>query len=162
MYSKITNQPTKIYTDITHDSISFLDDNTNIVGCYDIDILSSYLTDFHYLLSSFYFSNKLKINHDKTQMLISCKNKFGNATKNFTFNAGEFFINQSDYTTILGYKISNNLTSERLINFTTSSCYFKLKCIRQIANVINFKTRLQLANSVIIGFTNYSLPFFKC
>ena len=72
-----------------------------IVGCCDVDKLSHYLIDFHSLLSLFYLVNKLKINHDKTEMLVTCKNKFRIATTNLTFKAVQFIINQSDYITIL-------------------------------------------------------------
>ena len=76
MYTKITDKQTKIYTDIEHDRISFIDDTTNIVSSKNHDSLQCYLTDFHILLSKFYESNMLKINHDKTQMTILCKNRF--------------------------------------------------------------------------------------
>ena len=107
IYTTITDRHTKIYTDIEHDTISFVDDSTNIVSSTGHTNLQSYLTDYHVLLSKFYSSNMLKINHDKTQMLISCKKRFRPLTDNLTFDAGGNVIKQQNFITILGFSIQN-------------------------------------------------------
>ena len=71
MFSAITKLPTIIYNNITHHVVSFVDDTTNIVDSRNTDTLTNYLTDFHCLLSTFYFVNKLKINHNQTEMLVT-------------------------------------------------------------------------------------------
>ena len=68
-----------------------------------------------------------------------------------TFDAGGFIIQQQDHITILGFVIQNNLNQDKQVNETLKSCYFKLHCLNQITKYLNFKNRLQLANSIIIG-----------
>ena len=65
MYIKLTNLLTKVYNNSVYNTVSFVDYTTNIVGGGDINNLSNSLTYFHCLLSSFYFLNKLKRNHEK-------------------------------------------------------------------------------------------------
>ena len=142
MFSTITKLPTIIYNNITHHAVSFVDDTTNIVDSSNNDTLTNYLTDFHCLLWIFYMVNKLKINHDKTEMLVTCKKRLREATKILTFMAGQFTISQKEYITILGYTISKDLLPQKQINFTISQCYYRLSCIRQVKDIINFKTRL--------------------
>ena len=140
MFSAITKLPTIIYNNITQHTVSFVDDTTNIVDGSNNDTLTNYLTDFHCLLSTFYLVNKLKINHDKTEMLVTCKSRLRDMTKNLTFMAGQFTISQKEYITILGYKITNNLQPLKQISFTISQCYYRLNCIRLVKDVINFMT----------------------
>ena len=64
----------------------------------------------------FYNVNKLKINDDKTQMLISCKNKLRKFTKNIFFMALNYKIEQKQAIKILGMYIQSNLQLDTQIN----------------------------------------------
>ena len=135
---------------------------TNIISCKDVTFFNCYLTDFYCLLFNFYNVNKLKINSDKTEILVTCKNHYRTLSDNITFDADGFVINQSDHITILGYKILKKLQNDKQINLAIKSCYYKLHCLTQVGKYLNFKTRLQLTNSVIIGILNYGLPLLLC
>ena len=76
----------------------------------------------------------------------------------FTFKAGEFLISQQDFLIILGFTIQNDLNLNKQVNETIKLCAFKLHCFHQISKFLNFKTRLQLINSIIIGKILYGLP----
>ena len=78
-------------------------------------------------------------------------------TDNLTFDAGGYVIKQSAHITILGCTIKK-LQNDILVN---ANCYYKLHCLRQVANILNLKSRLQLANIIIIGILNYGLSDIK-
>ena len=81
----------------------------------------------------------LKINHDKTQMTISCKNCYRPIIYSLTFDVGRFVIHQEDNVIVLGFIIQNNLNHDKQISATLSSCYFKLHCLNQITKYLNVK-----------------------
>ena len=65
-----------IYENIAHTTINFVDDSTNIISFKDHSQIKNYLTNYYKLIHSFYNINKLKINADKTQLLLNYKEKY--------------------------------------------------------------------------------------
>ena len=158
MYKNITGKNNSENNKIIHNAIIFVDDNTNIISGKNYIKINSYLNDFYFLLQKFYNSNKLKINPDKTEILVTCKQRLCTDTDKITFNADGYKVLQSDHVKILGYIIQKNLQNDKQINNMIKNCYFKLHNLYQIKHLINFKTRLQLANSIVIDIINYGLP----
>ena len=60
---------------VSHEVINFVDDSTNIIGFRDHNKIKSYLETYFTLLKEYYNINKLKLNADKTKLLIVNKNK---------------------------------------------------------------------------------------
>ena len=78
-YNKITNNKyTKTFEkcknlQFDHLTINYIDDSTNLISDTSSQNLINYLTLYYNLLKHYYDSNKLVINPDKTELLVSCK-----------------------------------------------------------------------------------------
>ena len=113
MYKDITGRNCLQNNKLLHNSIIFVDDNTNIISGKDYNKINSYLNDFYLLLQKFYNSNKLKINPDKTEMLVTCKQRLRTNADKITFNADGYTVNQNDHVRVLGYTIQK---TSKIIN----------------------------------------------
>ena len=54
--------------------------------------MKEYLEKYYFLMHQYYNINKLKINPDKTLLLLVYKNKFINNLKDFSFKADQHLI----------------------------------------------------------------------
>ena len=70
----ICNVNTNVTKNTSHVTIQFIDDSTNIISFKNDNIIKPYLEEYYKLLYDYYTANKLKINPDKTQYVIICKN----------------------------------------------------------------------------------------
>ena len=58
------------YKNITHTTINFIDDSSSVVGFPDQNQVKHYLTEYYNYIYLFYTANKLKLNCDKTKLLL--------------------------------------------------------------------------------------------
>ena len=93
IYNQLTNDSlTNDYTNIQHMTINYVDDSTNIISTDDYKLLQQYINDFYKLLETYYDINKLKINADKSKILIICKQIFRQHTDTIQLTASEYTI----------------------------------------------------------------------
>ena len=159
-FQKITNKPKPKYKGIKHDTINFVDDCTNIIACKDPKIINTYITNFYNLLENFYHINKLKINDDKSKILITCKRGLKKASKKIIFMANKFRILPSKFIIILGFRIEEDLGQSKQINNTIAKVSNRIFTLQKLKKYTNLKTRLKIANAIVIGSINYGLPLF--
>ena len=96
-YFQITGKSLRQYDNIhDHTTINFVDDSTNLISFTNNKNISDYLSDFYTLLDCYYNMNKLQINPDKTNLVISCKNKLRQYCKNVSFWADTYEIKQKE------------------------------------------------------------------
>ena len=103
LFTKLTKQLTLNIDNIDHTTVNFVDDSTNVISGKNVNDLMTYTTKFYTLLTCFYTINKLKINDEKTHLMVSCKNKLREFTKDMYFMAGDFKIQQSQCIKMLGH-----------------------------------------------------------
>merc|ERR1712082_184944 len=125
-YDFITQTQHQQHNNIDHTTVNFVDDSTNIISHKDPQQLSQYLTNFYTLLHAFYTINKLKINADKTELLVTCKKHQRQLANTVTMNAHDHTITQQTTTKILGATINNTLTHNDHINTVTSNIHYKM------------------------------------
>ena len=94
-------------------TIYYIDDSTNLISNTSSQNLINYLTLYYNLLQHYYDSNKLVINSDKTELLVSCKKKFREEADKIKFKADVYNIEQKNSTQILGFIIDNNLNHDK-------------------------------------------------
>ena len=94
---------------ISHSVINFVDDSTSIIGFRGSDLVKRYITQYYKLLHNFHLINKLQINSDKTQLMLSARNKYKDFMKNFSFFANNDMIINSNKIKILGVILEQNL-----------------------------------------------------
>ena len=95
-YEQITGQKTWTDYDMDHIIINYVDDSTNIISGYDIDRLQQYIDQYYILLTHYYNINYLKINSDKSTLLVTTRPNNRHKSNNLTLTAGDYTIQQSD------------------------------------------------------------------
>ena len=103
IYTTLTQHQQTTTTSINHTTVNFFDDSTNIISTPKINDIQEYIDKFYILLEAVYNINKLKINNEKTELMIICKNKLRKATKNIQIIASGHKVKQVAKVKILGY-----------------------------------------------------------
>ena len=160
IFSKMTNTDCHKFTNINHDTYNFVDDSTCIISFPDTRQIKSYLTNMYLLLHSYYTINKLKINSDKTKLMIGYKNKHREEIQNFHFMAKNDKIVNTNSIKILGFTLryDNNLDTQ--IGNTCANLHYRLNLIRKITKFSQFKDRLVMVKSLVIGKLLYAMPIY--
>ena len=89
-------------------SAPFVDDSTNIISTTKISEMQEYINKFYKLLEAVYSINMLKINNDKTELMIICRNCFRKDTKHIQMTASGHKVKQVSKVKILGYIMQSN------------------------------------------------------
>merc|ERR1712240_336849 len=158
IYTALTKQDRVITNDIDHTTVNFVDDSTNIISTLDTKTIEQYLDKFYKLLEAVYNINKLKINKDKTELLIICKQKYRKDTKKIRMTASGHKVKQVNKAKILGYTLSNDLKHDKHISTLTANINNRLYNIRKISQNSTIKARNILTKAIVIGKLNYCLP----
>ena len=119
--------------------------------------MQEYINKFYNLLEAVYKINKLKINNEKTELMIICKNKFRKATKHIQITASGHKVKQVTKVKILGYTMQNNLHHDKHIAQITSNISNRLYNIKKLATNTTIKSRLILTKAIVNGKLNYCL-----
>ena len=159
-YEKLTNLKNQNFKNIDHLTVGFVDDSTAIFAFSDPGQIKAFLTNYYNLIKSFYNINKLKINSDKTNLLLTYKPKFKDHFKNFYFFADNDKIKPKNVIKILGTYIKNDLKMDSEIGKLTGQLHNRISAIRTLTKFTDFKTRLKFLNANVIGKLNYALPLY--
>merc|ERR1712240_252021 len=139
-YNDITQtNMTNNYTKTRHDTINYVDDSTNIISDIDHDILQDYINDFYRLLEVYYDINKLKINADKSKILVICKP---------THSTVKFIK-------ILGIYYTKTFDNTRNVNNIISKVNYRLNTLNNILSIAPYKTKIILCTSLLISIIRY-------
>ena len=83
-YKKLTQHQQTTSTNINHTTLNFVDNSTNIISTTKTNEIQDYINKFYRLLEAVYNINKLKINNDKTELMVICKAKHRKKHKKHT------------------------------------------------------------------------------
>ena len=154
----VTQTPHCTHTGISHTTVNFVDDSTNLISSHNALHLTLYLTQFYTLLHAYYTINKLKINADKTELLITCKPHLRHLAHTVTMQAHNHTITPKDTTKILGAIINTRLTLTHHFNTLIQSINHRMHTLRHIARYTTFRTRALIANATIISTISHLSP----
>ena len=112
------------------------------------------------LLSTYFNINKLLINPSKTQVLCVSKPNQEEQIRNIEFNLDSSQIKPSQQIRILGFHFNSKFTHETEINLLLSQLYYKYHQLLQLKQYMDFKTKVNLCNSLILSKLRYFLPFY--
>ena len=143
-----------------HESETFVDDTFHCIRFDPTDKIKSYLEKFYELIHSYHEVNLLKINPDKTQLMFVSKPKYKPLTKHLTFKAKSYEIKPVLCLKVLGSFISHDLDNEREISQLIPLLNYRINQFEKLKSYTDFKTRLQFANSFIIGRMTYMMPTY--
>ena len=92
--------------------------------------MKTYLENYFILLERYYNINKVKLNNDKTKLVIFYKNSMENFFKNFTFKAGDDIIENKFSIKILGTIIQADLKFDKMVNKLSSELHNRIFTVK--------------------------------
>ena len=149
--TKMTNN----YTNTRHETINYVDDSTNIISDKDHTKIQDYINDFYKLLEVYYDVNKLKINADKSKIVVICKPLLRHVTDNIILKASGYQIVQSDFIKILGIYYTKTFDNTKNVNTIISKVTYRFNILQKILNIAPVKTRRILCTSLLISIIRY-------
>ena len=111
---------------IVHETFNFVDDSSSIIGFPNTKHIKIYLTKYYKLLHNFYNINMLKINSDKTKLMLGYNKKYKNELENFYFFANNDKINNQKSLKILGFILRYDSNMETQIGNLCSNLHFRI------------------------------------
>ena len=140
-FSQITNKRSRgTYNTVLHDIFQYVDDTSNIIASSNISELQNYINDYFVLLESYYNANELVLNPDKSKLLVTCKNKFREMTKDINLIASDYVIEQSNRIKVLGIYITSGLSNQSNINNIVSKINYRQQILREIFKYCDNRT----------------------
>ena len=144
---------------------SYADDSTLTVSSVDCQRISSQLEENFVAVSEFMLSNKLKLNGDKTHlMMLATENAWRSKIndQSISLNTGQETIHCSKSEILLGGLISADLKwSEYILhseNSLVKKLSFRLSALKNVARLADFRTRKMIANGLFISKLIYLMP----
>lgn len=139
----------------------FADDSTlTVFGSNPAD-LERKLTDKFTSISDFLTSSKLKLNEEKTNLMLMAtqsKRRFSNMNIQLTTNSGIIYTSESNK--LLGAQIHQDLKWSDHILEVVKSLNMRLNGLKNVCKHANFKTRLMVANGIFISKLIYLIPLW--
>ena len=150
----------------------FADDSTYSVSSNNQDELSNKMTDKYNLISDYMTSNKLKLNDDKTHLLVlMTSKKRRNRTIDVSITTPTEIIEPSPCETLLGCVIHEGMKWAHYILHGNPAPDGQKSLIVQLTSRLNglhlsckvasFKTRLMGANGIFASKLSYVMPLFS-
>ena len=145
----------------------YADDSTFSFSSCSTETISTKVLDKYDVIADFMTNNKLKLNGDKTHVLLmatdyALKNKLDEDS--VVLNTGEELITTSKVEKLLGGFISQNLKWTNHIMLSEESLLKKLgtrlNALRKISKVADFKTRKMLADGLFMSKLVYLIPLW--
>ena len=170
LYTLYTNEfPEIIEKEENQDTIScYADDTTLTCVSSDHTMLSRRLTLSYQQIHNFLTSNKLKVNEDKTHLIVISTSKArarSQAANLVEVTTDSKIVKSSRTEKLLGCQIQDDLKwSEYIRNNESSllkSLSIKLNALKIISKVADFKTRKTIANGIIMRRLSYMITVWS-
>ena len=146
----------------------FADDSTFSVASSNVETISQNLSEKYNEISQFMESNRLKLNDDKTHLMLlstdrAWRTKLSNDSLVLRTEQG-MSIKTSSYEKLLGCIVAQNLkwTEHILLNKNSliKQLGIRFSALKKICEVSNFKTRKMLANGLFMSKLIYLIPLW--
>ena len=136
-------------------TVSYVDDSTFSFAHSDPEVMSSTLTFQYKVIANYMAANKLKINDDKTHLLVLGTKKMDEKRRRVSMQAGNHTIVSSNQERLLGCMVSTNLKWRNHILDGEQSMVKQLNsrvnALSMISTKGDFSTRLMTANGIIVS-----------
>merc|ERR1712240_551178 len=152
IYGKITQEILSSKSKIIgHDIIQYVDDTNNILYGNNMEEIEVYSNNYFKLIESFYTINKLKLNPEKSRVMVECRSNRREETKNFVLKAGKYIIEQSKKIKVLGVYFTAGLSNHTNISNIISKVNFRLNSMREAFKFSDKRTKIIFLNSMVIS-----------
>merc|ERR1712115_5722 len=130
----------------------------NIIYGTNIDEIEKYTNAYFKLIKCFYTINKLKLNPDKTRLMVVCRQNKRDEVKNFVLKAGDYIIEQKDKIKVLGIYFTSGLTNHVNISNIISKVNFRMYSMREAFNFSSRKSKIIFFKSMVLSVIRYCSP----
>ena len=145
------------YYSIDHEVNQFVDDSSNVVGSETEEELGLYTSDYLKIMEKFYYMNKLKLNAEKTKVMITKAKE----TKKIKISAPNGEVLTPDKAIkILGYWKNSRDNYETHISKITGIVSKRLCEIKPYLSCMNLKTRRKIVYSKIASIILYGIELY--
>ena len=133
IYKKLTNDNSEYISNIKeHITIQYVDDSNNIITSDDSVGLENYINKYFKLIESYYNLNKLKINPDKSKIMITCKPNLRESVSKVKLTTNDYIIEQVTKVKALGIFITTGLTNHAMANHIISKVNYRLSILKGV------------------------------
>ena len=155
---KLLKSELQVNEPVEHVVTQFVDDsNSNIIFDNPEDA-KEYINRYFKLLDRYYNMMKLKINHDKSNLMTICKPKHNIIAKEIVISHDSQTIKPKAQFKILGFISNARGSYDSHMNSVISSVNHQLYTVKELSKYMTEGIKLKYANSVIKGKLNYGLP----
>ena len=132
-------------------TVQYVDDSNNIITSNSSDGVVSYINKYFKLLECVYNLNKLRINPDKSKLMVVCKPNLCSTTSSILLTTSDFSIEQVQKVKALEIYLTSGLLNHAMVNNIISKVYFRLSVLREIYKFAEIRTKIILMNSLIVS-----------
>merc|ERR1711895_142861 len=158
LYGRITQSPPINSEIMSHNIIQYVDDTNNIIYGDNINEIEKYTNAYFKLIECFYTINKLKLNPDKTRLMVVCRLNRRDEVKNFVLKAGDYIIEQKDKIKVLGIFFTSGLTNHVNISNIISKVNFRMYSMREAFKFSSRKSKIIFFKSMVLSVIRYCSP----
>ena len=144
----------------------YADDSTFTISDKDPNILSDKLSRKFEVMADFLTANKLKVNSDKTHLVVMCTDqRRRNIVTNVRITTTNEIIEASEAERLLGAYIHQNMKWTEHIQTNENSLIYglnqRLGALKRISRYASFKARLTIANGIFMSKLGFMIPLWS-
>merc|ERR1712177_45991 len=159
LYGRITREIVPIKSEIIdHEIIQYVDDTNNIIAGKSAEEVQNYSNRYFKLIQNFYTINKLKLNPDKTRLMVVCRPSKRQEVQNLILNVGDFIIEQVDKIKVLGVFFTSGLNNHANISNIISKINHRMYTMREAFGFSSKKSKTIFLKSMVISVIRYCSP----
>merc|ERR1712177_33999 len=159
IYDRITQEISPIKSEIIgHNIIQYVDDTNNVIYGNNAAEIETYSNAYFKLIESFYTINRLKLNPDKSKLMVICRPNRREETKNFVLKAGNYIIEQKEKIKVLGIYFTSGLSNHANISNIISKVNFRMYTMREAFSFSNRNTKIIFLKSMVVSIFRYCSP----
>merc|ERR1712240_111360 len=158
LYGQITKTiPIKSET-IKHDIIQYVDDTNNVIYGNNAEEIENYSNAYFRLIESFYDINRLKLNPDKSRLMVVCRPNRRGEIRNFVLKAGDYIIEQREKIKVLGVLFTSGLSTHANISNIISKVNLRMYTMKEAFKFANKNSKIIFLKSMVISIIRYCSP----
>ena len=147
-------------------TVVYADDSTFTISDRDPISLSNKLSDKFKLMADYLTSNKLKVNEDKTHLLVMCTDqRRRRLSSDVTIETQNHIVRATETERLLGVYIQSNMKWVEHVRDSKFSVLQSLslrhRALKTIASVASFKSRLTVANGIFMSKLTFTIPLWS-
>ena len=148
------------YTEVEHTTVNFVDDSNSIVTFKDSTEINYYIDKFMMILKTYYNQMKLKINSDKTCIMIVSRNQRKHETVDIRYEDEKEVVIPKAQVRILGWIMNQRMDMSTNASNVISEVNLMIHNLRNLKLLMSEKTRLMIANAFMKSKLSYGLPLY--